>query len=110
LRRAIEHNTLVEDTETEFAKDLIKALINPKNYQRGIKDIYSQLVEDSINFLKDFKIEMRESSKEIIRMSKGKFMDLSPGFRKAHNIDLEWKNTDSLCIYRKWKEITEICK
>jgi hypothetical protein len=49
---------------------------------------------------------MRESSKEIIRMSKGKFMDLSPGFRKAHNIDLEWKNTDSLCIYRKWKEIT----
>lgn len=43
-------------------------------------------------------------------MSKGKFMDLSPGFRKANNIDVEFKNTPISCVYRKWKEITEVFK
>lgn len=63
-------------------------------------------MEDSLSLLQDFKVDVRESSTEIIRMSKGKFMDLSPGFKKAHNIDLDWKYTNSLCIYRKWKEIS----
>ena len=39
---------------------------------------------------KEFTVDMRDSSKEIIRMSKGTFKDLSPGFRKTHNIDLEF--------------------
>lgn len=37
-------------------------------------------------------------------------MDLSPGFRKANNIDVQFKNTQISCVYRKWKEITEVFK
>ena len=43
-------------------------------------------------------------------MSKGTFKDVSPGFRKTHNIDLEFeiRHNSTPVVYRKWKEINEV--
>lgn len=85
-------------------------MINPKNYQKGIKDIYAELWHQNKQNFQNFKIELRESSKDIIKMVKGSFKDLSPSFRKTHNIDYELKGNGSSCIYRKWREINEVFK
>jgi hypothetical protein len=92
-------------------QNFIRSLVNPKNYQ-NINCIYEDLSNSCYHILKEFEIKMRECSKEIIKMSKGSFKDLSPGFRKAHNIDLEFeiKNSSVPCVYRKWKEINELFK
>jgi uncharacterized protein (DUF2164 family) len=37
----IEHNIKVEEVEIDFVKSFIKSMINPKNYEKGIKDIYA---------------------------------------------------------------------
>jgi len=39
----------------------------------------------------------------------GTYKDLSPGYRKTHNIDMQFKSL-SHGIYRKWKEINIIFK
>jgi hypothetical protein len=38
--------------------------------------------------MKNIRVEFYETGQEIIRIAKGSFKDLSPGYRKAHNIDL----------------------
>ncbi len=55
--------------------------------------------------LKPFTIDIRECSKDIIKVTKGSLKDLSPRERKAHNIDFELKGNNVHCVYRKWKEI-----
>jgi len=79
--------------------------LNPKNYQQGIKDIYLGLWHQNKQNFQNFKIDIRESSRDIIKLIKGSFKDLSPSFRKTHNIDCDLKSPGSTCIYRKWKEI-----
>ena len=78
-------------------------MINLKNYQKGIKDIYADLFHQNKQNYQNFKVDIRECSKDIIKMMKGNFKDLSPSFRKNHNIDYDLKINGGNCIYRKWK-------
>jgi hypothetical protein len=39
---------------------------------------------------------------EIIKIVKGTFKDLSPGYRKTHNIDFDLKN-GTTAVFRKWR-------
>lgn len=71
----------------EIAKNLIKGLLSPKNYQRNIKEIYMEMRSQFTDELKQIKVDFYENNQEIIRIIKGSFKDLSPGFRKSHNID-----------------------
>lgn len=47
--------------------------------------------------------------KDILNNKMGTYKDLSPGYRKTHNIDMQFKSL-SHGIYRKWKEINIIFK
>lgn len=38
--------------------------------------------------LKKIKVDIYENSKDIIQLIEGNFKNLSPGYRKAHNIDV----------------------
>jgi predicted NACHT family NTPase len=100
---------MVSVFEVEIAKNLIKGLLNPKNYQRSIKEIYLELRSQFTDELKQIRVDFYETGQEIIRIVKGSFKDLSPGFRKSHNIDFELRNS-SHAVFRKWKEVNEVFK
>lgn len=55
----------------------------------------------------EIQVWSNKHEKDILNNKIGTYRDLSPGYRKTHNIDMHFKSHG---VYRKWKEINIIFK